>query len=228
MINEKQATMISSHTCQTGSASRTISVINELPYDLGKYIDRDVSLVKRLGWHRFVQLRRSRGDFAELNFDHPARRLLLQYKHRGVPVKFHSAPWSDQQKYWSDQQKYQALQRGPHQSCRNHLEFLSEEFCDMIRKEQWVVLPYQVANQLPNLRLSPPGVVPQRDRRPRWIVDYSFSGVNQDTLPLAPSEAMQFGHTLDRLLREILLANPDLGPVYMMKVDIADGFYRIN
>ena len=98
----------------------------------------------------------------------------------------------------------------------------------MIRKEQWVVLPYQVANQLPNLRLSPPGVVPQRDRRPRWIVDYSFSGVNQDTLPLAPSEAMQFGHTLDRLLREILLANPDLGPVYMMKVDIADGFYRIN
>ena len=39
---------------------------------------------------------------------------------------------------------------------------------------------------------------------------------------------MQFGHTLDRLLREILLANPKLGPVYMMKVDIADGFYRIN
>ena len=78
----------------------------------------------------------------------------------------------------------------------------------MIRKEQWVVLPYQVANQLPNLRLSPPGVVLERDRRPRWIVDYSFSGVNQDTLPLAPSEAMQFGHTLDRLLREILLANP--------------------
>ena len=130
-----------------------------------------------------------------------ACRLLLQYQHRGVPVKFHSAPWSEQQ-------KDQALKRGPHQSCRNHLEFLSEEFCDMIRKEQWVVLPYQVANQLPNLRLSPPGVVLERDRRPRWIVDYSFSGVNQDTLPLAPSEAMQFGHTLDRLLREILLANP--------------------
>ena len=85
-----------------------------------------------------------------------------------------------------------------------------------------------LSNQLPNLRLSPPEVVPQRDRRPRWIIDYSFSGVNQDTLPLAPSEAMQFGHTLDRLLREILLANPELGPVYMMKVDIADGFYRIN
>ena len=39
---------------------------------------------------------------------------------------------------------------------------------------------------------------------------------------------IKFGHALDRLLREILLANPDLGPVYMMKVDIADGFYRIN
>ena len=67
MLNEKQAAMTSSHACQTGSASRTISVINELPSDLGKYIDRDVSLVKRLGWHRFVQLRRRRGDFVELH-----------------------------------------------------------------------------------------------------------------------------------------------------------------
>ena len=181
--SKSPAQRTSSPTDKIWSASQPIPVVNELPSDLGKYIDRDVSLVKRLGWHRFVKLRRSRGDFAELKFDHPARRLLVQYKYRGVPVKFHSAPWSDKQ-------KHHALQRGPHQSCRNHLEFLSEEFCDMIRKEQWVVLPYQVANQLPNLRLSPPGVVPQRDRRPRWIVDYSFSGVNQDTLPLAPSEAM--------------------------------------
>ena len=110
--SERPAIRTSNHAGKTGSAPRSIPVINELPYDLGKYIDRDVSLVKRLGWHRFVQLRRRRGDFAELNFDHPARRLLLQYKHRGVPVKFHSAPWSDEQ-------KHHALQRGPHQSCRN-------------------------------------------------------------------------------------------------------------
>ena len=39
---------------------------------------------------------------------------------------------------------------------------------------------------------------------------------------------MQFGHALDRLLREILLADPAHGPVQMMKVDLSDGFYRVN
>jgi SAM-dependent methyltransferase len=38
---------------------------------------------------------------------------------------------------------------------------------------------------------------------------------------------MQFGHALDRILREILLADPTLGPIYLIKLDISDGFYRI-
>ena len=39
---------------------------------------------------------------------------------------------------------------------------------------------------------------------------------------------MQFGHVLDQLLRKILLADPSYRPPKMMKVDIADGFYRIQ
>ena len=39
---------------------------------------------------------------------------------------------------------------------------------------------------------------------------------------------MQFGHVLDRILCEILFTDPKLGPVYLMKLDIADGFYQIN
>jgi hypothetical protein len=38
---------------------------------------------------------------------------------------------------------------------------------------------------------------------------------------------MQFGHALDRILREILLADPIHGPVQLIKIDISDGFYRI-
>ena len=99
----------------------------------------------------------------------------------------------------------------------------------MIHKGQWVVLPAAVAaNHLPELRLSPPGVIPQRDRRPRWIGDYSFSEVNKDTLDIAPSEAMQFGHAFARLLREILLANPAFGAVLLAKGDLSDGFYRVD
>ena len=52
--------------------------------------------------------------------------------------------------------------------------------------------------------------------------------MNKETLPLAPKEAMEFSHALERILREILLADPKLGPVYLSKLDISDGFYRIN
>ena len=156
-----------------------------------------------------------------LDFQHPARRLLKVYRDRGVPARLTSKPWSQRR-------LHQAIQRGPHPSCLPFQNFLNEEFVDMINKGQWVILPYSVARHLPGLRLSPPGVVSQRERRPRWICDLTFYGINDDTLPLVPLEAMQFGHALDRYLREILLSNPKNGPVYMLKLDIADGFYRMR
>ena len=79
-----------------------------------------------------------------------------------------------------------------------------------------------------NLRLSPMGVVPQHERRPQTIVDYSFSGINQEAARGAPSEAMQFGKALNRILQRILAANPRHGPTYMLKLDLSDGFYRVR
>jgi hypothetical protein len=99
---------------------------------------------------------------------------------------------------------------------------------DMIEKNQWIVIPYEQAKTLPHLRISPIGVVPQRDRRPRTIVDYSFSGINQETCDIAPTEAMQFGTALQRIVATIVNANPKFGPVYLCKVDIDDGFYRLD
>ena len=194
-----------------------------LPAELGECIHRDMELLQRVGWQRFVKERRNGGDLADLSQvdNHPARRLLMLYKNRGVPVKFSSPKWSRSQ-------IHDALSRGAHQSCNEHIDFLNEEFIDMIKKGQWVILPAAMAMELEGLRLSPPGVVPQRDRRPRWICDYTWSGVNSDTLPLAAMEAMQFGHALERILREILLANPAHGPVQLNKTDLSDGFYRVD
>jgi len=129
---------------------------------------------------------------------------------------------------WSLAQLRDAIRRGPHKSCADHIDFLEEEFVDMVRKGQWIVLPARVAMTLPGFRASPPGVVPQRGRRPRWIGDYTWSNVNQETIPLFAPEAMQFGHALERLLREVLLANPAHGPVHVTKTDLSDGFYRVG
>ena len=38
---------------------------------------------------------------------------------------------------------------------------------------------------------------------------------------------MQYGRSLDRLIREIVYADPALGYVYILKDDVSDGFYRI-
>ena len=66
------------------------------------------------------------------------------------------------------------------------------------------------------------GVVQQRNRQPRAIVDYTWNRVNEET----PS--MQFGRTLQCILQRIYDANPQFGPVYLSKYDLADGFYRVG
>jgi hypothetical protein len=65
--------------------------------------------------------------------------------------------------------------------------------------------------------------VPQCDCGPRTIIDYTFSGVNDETLRLSPKEAMQFGRALhDRLLCQIRFAPPQHGPIYMLsKVNLS-------
>jgi hypothetical protein len=39
---------------------------------------------------------------------------------------------------------------------------------------------------------------------------------------------MQFGHALERILRAVVTADPRHGPVFLLKIDLSDGFYRIR
>ena len=98
----------------------------------------------------------------------------------------------------------------------------------MVAKGKWVVLPYSVAKRFPGLQLSPPGVKLERDFRPCWLGDYSFNPINSESLPICDLSAMQYGRCLDCLLREIVYTNPKLGPVYMIKANVIDSFYRIG
>ena len=175
-------------------------------------------------WEQYAaKTREPKGDFhpAVGRIPHPAAHLLNHIRLHGAPVVTAGAPWSQSK-------RAQAIHRGPHKSARDYRAFLRQEFTDMINKGHWTVLPADLLASEPALRLSPLGVVPQRDRRPRTICDYTFYGVNEDTLGLAPQEAMQFGRALQRIIQTIVQANPRYGPVYISKIDISDGFYRVH
>ena len=106
------------------------------------------------------------------------------------------------------------MQRGPHPSTRPYLHFLESGMADMITKGYWVVLPYNLVKDIPNLCISPMGAVPQCERQPRTIVNYSFFGINQEAHQGAPPEAMQFGCALEWVLRKMATAYPAQGPLY--------------
>ena len=151
---------------------------------------------------------------------HPAAALLNRIRRQGVPVVLRSAPWTTEH-------LDSCVERGPHKSAMEHLSFLRDEFTDFARKGFWLVLPYREVRELPGLRVSPLGVVPQDGRRPRVIVDYSYWGLNEDTVRLSDPQSMQFGRTNARLQRQLAWHNPRHGPVAAYKVDISDGFYRV-
>ena len=190
--------------------------------ELGAYVDQTVSLLKVLGWHATITKLRGRSNLHPQvkDLNHPAAPLLDRMRRNGVPVVLKSAPWSPSM-------KQARFARGPHKSARDYAEFLATEFLDFCKKGYWMLLPYELVKDLPELRISPLGVVPQRERRPRVIVDYSFYDVNRDTVKLAPQESMQFGKTLSRMLQGLAKANPIHGDCYIYKVDVSDGFYRV-
>ena len=66
-----------------------------------------------------------------------------------------------------------------------------------------------------------------RDHRPRWLVNYSFSNIHFEILPISDLYAMKYGRALERLIREVVIADPALGSVHVLKEDNRDGFYRI-
>jgi len=148
------------------------------------------------------------------------------YLHRlaksGIPAPSTAKPWSPAT-------RREALRRGAHSSATHQFrDFLIEDMKDYVEKRFWVVLPFHAIQHMQHLKLAPCGVVPQRERRPRPIIDYTFAGVNQNSVRLAPMHSMQFGNALQRILQRLAYANPKFGPVHMLKFDLSDGYYRIR
>ena len=114
--------------------------------------------------------------------------LLDHMRQKGTPVKVDVPPLTPKQ-------LAAAIAYGLHNSCNRHPSFLRTEMRDFVEKGLWIVIPLEDAVGLNGLRLSPAGLIPQRDRRDRIVIDYNWSDVNEATHPLAP-DSMQFGHDL--------------------------------
>jgi len=182
-------------------------------------------VLAQFGWARFLR-QHHHSRFPSLsknigNIPHPAAAFLQRLATHGVPAPSSTPPWSLAQ-------KDTAVQRGPHPSASKiHTTFLLEDMYDMVRMGYWVVLPYSAVRHYPQLKIAPSGVVPQRERRPRPIMDYSYNEVNQTSLPVAPTQAMQFGQALQRILQRLAYCNTAYGPPVLAKIDMADVYYRV-
>jgi len=189
---------------------------------LGKYAAHAESFLQGHCWAQFVRRCATHSTAQTLrDLPHNTAAFLHRLSTTGVPAPMMSTPWTLDQ-------KDHAIHRGVHQSAtQQYRSYLEDEMAAMVEHGYWCVLPYRAVRSLPSLKISPVGVVPQRERRPRPIIDYTWSGVNGDTAPIAPFSAMQFGSTLQRILQKIAYANPTFGPVQMLKCDLSDGFYRI-
>ena len=190
---------------------------------LGKLIQSATELFRSSdNWESFVRAFRGTSHLAtDLEaLPHPAGEFLEYVRREGVPAHMHTAPPT------ADELQAR-MKRGPHKSSEEAKEFIREEMAEFHDKSFWVILPFELVKHLPGLRISPLGSIPQRDRRPRLINDLTFYQVNDDTVKFAPPSSMQFGKALERLLHKVRHANPAFGPVYMNKIDIADGFYRM-
>lgn len=191
---------------------------------LGKLVTEATNLYRESGsFQEFAEATRQASEFKKdvSKLDHPAASMLDEWRKNGVPVESFGQPWSKDR-------KLEVLKRGAHKSAHDHREFVASEFIEFVNKGFWTVLPADLVLDQEDLKLSPLGVVPQHERRPRLIVDYSFYDVNQESNDTAPDEAMQFGKVLERVVFQALHANPTHGPVRGAKYDLADGYYRIR
>ena len=145
--------------------------------ELGKLVESFSELLdSSSSWEDFVHRARNRSCLSKgvRDIPHPAAPLLETFRQQGAPAAFVDP--------WTVARTDAAVAINGYASTLRFQGFLEQEMVDMIKQGFWVALPYEKVRHLKDLRLSQAGVIPQRDRRPRTIVDYRRSGVNDSTI----------------------------------------------
>lgn len=139
-----------------------VATLSPAEETLGKWAADANKKLDSVGWEELV--RSARGTSQLLAgvkwLPLKAGRLLDLLRRKGATVPMRTAPWTHEH-------ILVAAKRGSHKSARDHTEFVCEELVDFCRQGYWTVLPLSsTVEHWSELRLSPLGVVPQRERRP--------------------------------------------------------------
>ena len=135
-----------------------LAQITTAPDSLGKHAKLHSRLFLSGGSDAVVRATCPRGDvlLQHGGKQHTALVLLSSCAKNGVPVVTSTAPWSEKL-------LAQWVKRGSHQSCEEHKPFLREEMLDFVNKGFFTLLPWRLVKDPPGLRVSPLGIIPQRE-----------------------------------------------------------------
>ena len=145
---------------------------------------------------------------------HPAAPLLRHAAEHGVPIAFPRGMY--------EEERDDAILYGMHASARKEAEFIHMNLAEQIQAGHVAVFTLEAVTSLKNLWFSPIAVIPHVGRRPQLIYDFTWSGLNNTSERLSPMDAMRFRGALQRILKEVLTADPRLGKVYHTKLNLAD------
>ena len=154
--------------------------------------------------------------------------LLQSYVEEGIPVN--TGP------PWLRKALDEAIYNGPHASAcaPDMVSFIRGELRRRIQDGFSILLSAEDAVRLfgEQLKLSRRAAVPQAQRQPRLILNWSAPpeketpSVNDTTDREIAPESMQFRRALPRILQVIWEADPAEGPVRVSKLDVTDAYHR--
>ena len=126
-----------------------------------------------------------------------------------------------------EEEKEAAIRYGTYVSANSEAYFINAELVKQVQAGHVTISPLEAVNYLHNMWLSPVAVIPQVGRMPRLIFDFTWSELNDVSKRLAPMETMRFGGALQRILKQVLTADPCIRPVFFSKVDFTDAYMKL-
>ena len=77
-----------------------------------------------------------------------------------------------------EEENEEEIRYGTYDSANKEADFINVDLSEQVQAGQVNIFPLEAVNTLDNLWLSPVEVIPQVGRRPRLILDFIWSGLN--------------------------------------------------